>query len=182
VANVTNNIFTGTGTVINGTTTAMSNNIIDPVIANLNFLNEANYDYHLTANSPAVNSGTNVSSISGHSLTPDSTYEHPTNFGLRISSSTIDAGAYEYNPPTSVLEIPINKLSVYPNPFINRITLKNIILNKSEIALFNLLGQDFSDLISVRSEGNNTIIYTSNLSKGIYTIQTKTSSNIICKE
>jgi hypothetical protein len=182
VANVTNNIFTGTGTLINGTTTTMSNNIIDPVITNLNFLNEANYDYHLTSSSPAVNSGIIVSSISGYSLTPDSTYEHPTSFGLRTSSSTIDVGAYEYTPSTSILEVPTNKLTAYPNPFTNRIILKNTTLSKSEIGLFNLLGQDFSSLISVRLEGNNTIIYTSNLSKGIYTIQTKNSSNIICKE
>jgi hypothetical protein len=182
VATVTNNIFTGTGTVINGTTTAMSNNIIDPVIANLNFIDEATYDYHLISNSSAVNAGTTVNSIAGHSLSPDSTYEHPTSFGLRIASSTIDAGAYEYNSPTAIAEISSTKLTLYPNPFIHRITLKGVILKNSEIALFNLLGQDFSALISVRSEGNNTIIYTSNLGKGMYILQTKTFSSIISKE
>ena len=121
----------------------MSNNIIDPVIANLYFIDEANYDYHLISNSSAVNAGTTVNSIAGHSLSPDSTYEHPTSFGLRIASSIIDAGAYEYNPPSSISEISINKPSLYPNPFIHSITLKDVRLDKSEIALFSLLGQDF---------------------------------------
>jgi len=97
VANVSNNIFGGTGTIINGTTTSYSNNYINTNINTINFVDEPNFDYNLNEFSPAVDFGTALPSAGGYSFTPDKMYAHPTNFDTRvISNGIIDAGAYEY--------------------------------------------------------------------------------------
>lgn len=109
IANIRNNIFAGTlggGTLISGMTTANSNNYFNPSISSLNFINETNFNYELTSNSPAINFGTAIPSVAGNSLTPSQKYSHPLNFGARvISDAVIDAGAYEYGnnviPPVS---------------------------------------------------------------------------------
>ena len=182
VANITNNIFTGKGTVVNGTSTVMANNIIDPVISNLNFVDEANYDYSLKPNSPAIDAGVNLNAVNGNSLTADKQYQHPLNFGLRTVNSIIDVGSYEYNDGTPIVELPINKFTIYPNPFINKITLENSVLKTSEIAVFNVLGQDFTDLIKVSWDNTNTYIDTAKLVNGIYIIRTKNYTNTIYKQ
>jgi len=97
VANVSNNIFAGTGTILNGTTTTYSNNYINTNINTINFVDEPNFDYDLNEFSPAVDFGTTLPSAGGTSLAPDKVYVHPTNFDARVvSNGTIDAGAYEY--------------------------------------------------------------------------------------
>ncbi len=106
IANIRNNIFAGSGTLISGTTTAISNNYVNPTISSLNFINEANYNYELSSNSPAINYGTVLPSANGTSLTPNQYYNHPLDFGARvISDAVIDAGAYEFGnnviPPIS---------------------------------------------------------------------------------
>jgi len=97
VANVSNNIFAGTGTIIQGTATTFSNNYTNTDINALGFVDESNYDYSLTGNSPAINFGTTMSSVGSTSLTPTQSYIHPISFESRvISDGVIDAGAYEF--------------------------------------------------------------------------------------
>ncbi len=97
IANVSNNIFAGTGTIVQGNTTSYLSNYINTSINQLNFVDEPNYDYKLTSNSPAKNIGTAIPEASTYSLTPIVSYDHPTSFVTRvISDGTIDVGAYEY--------------------------------------------------------------------------------------
>lgn len=182
VSNISNNIFAGTGTNISGTTTTANNNVSDTDIANLYFTDEANYDYHLAPNSPAVDAGNNVSAVNGNSLTPDFQYEHSTNSNARTTVSVIDAGSYEDMSSAAILEFQTDNSVVYPNPFTNSITLKNVILEKSELSIVNAIGQDFTDLVSVDSSENNTIINTANLVSGVYLIRTASFTSIIYKK
>jgi len=97
-ATAINNIFTGTGTVFSGPITNQSNNLVEPVISNLNFIDEPNYDYRIAGNSPAKDMGTTVPPMNGFQLTPDKVYVHPVNQEMRpLINGTIDVGAYEYN-------------------------------------------------------------------------------------
>lgn len=97
IANVSNNIFAGTGTVIQGTTTSFSSNYENTIISQLNFEDEPNFDYNLSSNSPAMNIGTTIPNVGTYSLTPIQSYVHPTSFTTRvISDGTIDVGAYEF--------------------------------------------------------------------------------------
>ena len=97
IANVSNNIFAGTGTIVQGTTTSYVSNYVNTSINQLNFEDEPNFDYQLTSNSPAKNIGTAISNAGTYSLTPIVSYDHPTSFESRvISDGTIDIGAYEF--------------------------------------------------------------------------------------
>jgi hypothetical protein len=51
---IKNNIFVGPGTLTNQAGAVLANNFS----GNPLFVNQANYDYHLTAGSPAINAGT----------------------------------------------------------------------------------------------------------------------------
>ncbi len=92
-----NNLFVGPGTV--STTGALSaDNLsgIDPL-----FVNAASYDYHLTAGSPAIDTGVDPGMADSMSLTPTNQYVHPANTEPRsIVGSAIDVGAYEYGNPS----------------------------------------------------------------------------------
>jgi len=92
-AEVINNIFAGTGTIISGSVDINTRNYISPTISDAGFTDEGSFDYQLTQNSPAIDYGT--SSISP---LPTKSYVHPVQSVNRaISNSTIDAGAYEYD-------------------------------------------------------------------------------------
>jgi hypothetical protein len=90
---IKNNIFVGPGTLTNQTGAVLANNFS----GNPLFVNQATYDYHLTAGSPAINAGTNPGSANGYSLTPVYEYVHPACGEGRITiGSAIDIGAYQY--------------------------------------------------------------------------------------
>jgi len=109
IANITNNIFAGIGTIIDGNPTILNNNYTDETFENIAFVNEPNYNYQLTANSPAIDFGTTVAAVNGNSLTPNKAYEHPISFNIRnIYNGVIDAGAYEYGIGSCPNEIIFN--------------------------------------------------------------------------
>ena len=92
-ASIKNNIFVGPGTLTNQTNAVLANNFS----GNPLFVNQANFDYHLTAGSPAIDAGTNPGSANGFSLTPVFDYVHPACGETRsIVGSAIDIGAYEF--------------------------------------------------------------------------------------
>lgn len=116
VAQIVNNIFTGAGTLVSGTPTQLSDNHFAPNVASLLFADEPNYDYHLTAGSPAIDQGVALSAAGGYSLVPDSAYFHPTAAENRTNTGAIDLGAYEYNPPSAVYSAQEKKPLLFPNP------------------------------------------------------------------
>ena len=116
VAQIVNNIFAGGGTQVSGTATQLSNNIVEPLVANLLFTDEPNYDYHLTSGSPAIDQGIALGQLGAFSLTPDSAYLHPTASENRINTGPVDAGAYEYNPPSATFELTETQHLLFPNP------------------------------------------------------------------
>lgn len=74
-------------------------------------------------------------------------------------------------------------LSVYPNPTSDQITLKTEIQEElSSLKLFNSLGKEVTTVIKVLDKNQtNMILDLSNLSSGVYYIQTKTRRTIIQK-
>ncbi|MBL4716566.1 MAG: T9SS type A sorting domain-containing protein [Bacteroidia bacterium] len=163
VANVSNNIFAGDGVLINGTTTTMNTNYVDATISNVGFVNEAGYDYHLNSNSPALDYGTPINPVNGYSLTPDSIYEHPTNFGLRsVVNSIIDAGAYEYGVTSSIPDLLAEELLIYPNPTKGILTVEREANQIKKLSVFNALGSMIS------STSNSNTVDLSTIHNGIY--------------
>ncbi len=71
-------------------------------------------------------------------------------------------------------------INLYPNPFTNSIFI-NKILNTDEISIFNVLGQNMSNYISITNNSCNTEINTQNLPIGMYILKTKTFAKKIYK-
>ncbi len=91
-----NNLFTGAGTVFGGKQpTQAATNLISPSPA---LFDRSNYDYRLTAASPARDGGSNPGIANGFGLTPTSHYIHPARRQDRPLATPIDIGAYEYLP------------------------------------------------------------------------------------
>ncbi|WP_346881941.1 T9SS type A sorting domain-containing protein [uncultured Algibacter sp.] len=181
---VRNNIFAGTGTVLNGATaTNMANNFIDPIIANAGFINEANYDYKLTSSSPAIDNGlTTMQSVSGFSLTPEFHYEHKTMSGVRTNNNDIDIGSYEFDSALSTVDFTFNDAKLYPNPFKDVLNIESNKLNIKNLKVFNVLGQDFTDKITVKPFQSRMQIDTSNLSQGVYFVSFRGRTHRVLKK
>ncbi|MGA2298184.1 MAG: T9SS type A sorting domain-containing protein [FCB group bacterium] len=94
-----NNIFTGNSaedvSYFKGTAT-LTNNLRKNNISDVEFTDEANYDYTLMIGSPAIDAGTDPGSINGYSLLPVYEYKHPCDSVAKKLYDTIDIGAYEY--------------------------------------------------------------------------------------
>ena len=91
-AELMNNIFTGGGTVVNGTANQTTNLVSDTP----GLQDRSAYDYHLKSDSGAVNAGTNPGMADGFDLQPYYQYLHKTQREPRQDDGQIDIGAYEY--------------------------------------------------------------------------------------
>jgi len=89
---IKNNIFMGSGTITNQAGAILANNFSgDPL-----FVDKANFDYHLTEDSPAIDDGTDPGSANGYSLTPVYEYVHVADKTERDIVDSIDIGSYEF--------------------------------------------------------------------------------------
>lgn len=168
VANVSNNIFAGTGTIIEGMATVYNNNITEQNIEDLNFVDEANYNYDINENSPAMNAGAFLGPVNGYSLTPDSAYVHPLNFKTRANvNGPIDSGAYEFPQSLSVSNQMAEGLSLFPNPTNGKLNISLETNQIESIHCYNYLGQ------LVLSERSVSEVDLSNLLNGVYFLEIK---------
>ncbi len=170
IAQVSNNIFAGTGTVISENAT-MTDNLVEPDIANVMLVDEANYDYHLMEGSPAIDGGNPVPDAGGYSLTPDESYMHPLSSEPRNIVSSIDIGAYEYQTLSAVHNPFFDTTKIYPNPESNLVYIYNPLFNgQVHIKIYNVVGQ----LIFYKNKSihNGSVsINIQGLEKGIYYIE-----------
>lgn len=130
-ATIQNNIFAKSGTVLSGT-----GNLVTNLVTNDPGLNDiANFDYRLTSNSSAINSGSNPGYGNDYNLSPIYQYVHVADKEERPLDDKIDIGAYEYsvtsllNEKKQMLNDKIILHPNYPNPF-----------NSSTIIIFSLSG------------------------------------------
>ena len=168
-AQVINNVFAGTGTLINGTTTSESNNYINTDIGSLNFVNETGFNYQLTSTSPPINFGVALGSENGFALEPVFGYEHPLSASARsVNDDNIDAGAYEYGLTTGTGHIVTDdqSISIFPNPFLDKVIVNGRIEN-FEVKVMNQMGQEVGDFSGT---GEPLYIDLSNFASGIYFI------------
>ncbi|MGH7495718.1 MAG: right-handed parallel beta-helix repeat-containing protein [bacterium] len=93
IARLMNNIFSGPGTILTGPGEEVNNLISEKS----GFVNAAEFDYHLTRNSPAIDAGTNPGSAHDFGLQPVNQYVHTAKGQKRVAIKTVDMGAYEYH-------------------------------------------------------------------------------------
>jgi hypothetical protein len=91
---IENNIFCGPGTVVSGPgSTTMITNLVSN---SPGFVDQANYNYHLTSTSPAINAGTTPGTVNGFNLAPMYEYVDQLQLQTRPVNGQIDIGAFEF--------------------------------------------------------------------------------------
>ncbi len=167
---VINNIFAGndaeTEKIVVGTADTLANvrrNSIDE----MHFVDEPNYDYHITIYSPALDAGVDPQSSSdGRTLFPLAEYKHPLDSLPRFFYESIDAGAYEFGNPDEVEE------NSGPAYHIHLIVNGESYMVKTDVApenptvlLYNCIGERIDCAYSVRGEA---IVLSGRLQPGAY--------------
>lgn len=118
---VKNNILAGakTGGLIIGAPTVLdsSHNVINNQVSAIGFVDAAHYNYHLTANSPAVNAGLSVPTvIRGYALQAHQMYVDTCQTEIRNLYNQVDVGAFEFAPVSAQEEAVKLAVRVFPNP------------------------------------------------------------------
>ena len=88
-----NNIFAGAGSITNQGNAVSTNNFSG---ADPRFLERAALIYDLAPASPCIDEGSDPGTAGGVELTPQWEYQHPANARPRLTTGTIDIGAYEF--------------------------------------------------------------------------------------
>lgn len=118
---VKNNILAGakTGGLIIGAPTVLdsSHNVIHNQVSAIGFVDAAHYNYHLTANSPAVDAGVSVPAVvRGYALQANQMYVDTCQTESRNLYNQVDVGAFEFAPVSAQEEAVKSAVQVFPNP------------------------------------------------------------------
>jgi len=93
-ARIVNNVFSGRGDVLSGPG-ELRNNV---TVSKTDFVDPTGFDYRLKAGAAAIGRGVDPGSAYGFELRPTAQYAHKAGKEARISSGTLDLGAFEYRP------------------------------------------------------------------------------------
>jgi hypothetical protein len=116
-----------------------------------------------------------------------SVYDYEPNIGVsyyRLKQTDFD-GQFEYSQikSVSINQLISGSVEIYPNPTNDKITVIGIENELSEVRIFNPLGQDVTNLTTISSSNESTmLIDVSRLAKGIYYVKTKTTANSVYKK
>jgi len=144
-AEIINNIFAGTGTIVEGNPNVYRNNYNNENITTIGFTNEQNYDYTLQSNSPAIDLGTSsINSI------PTNVYIHPLQSEMRMTSNvSIDAGAYEFDQGTDIINPIKIDLSIESGDILIEDNQHGLVLKSIDGKCFRLVVDSSGGLSSV---------------------------------
>lgn len=167
-----NSIIRTSGGSANWQAGAFNNFDIAPLSTNLGgnldvnpmFADAATEDYRLLSASPAINVGDNSWYNSG--ATPDlSAFLHDLNGNDRILGSSVDLGAFEFDPNLSAVAFAgSDGLSIYPNPAQDMVHIRWADATVKDVRVYSALGKE---LITSQNE---TVDF-SGLSNGIYFVK-----------
>jgi len=174
VAMLANNIFAGTGTIVDGTATEYTNFHFEN-IADAKLENESSYNYHLTVQASVINQGTDLGYISAYNLVPQLEYEHPMGKSDKTISVKIDAGAYEFHGTGNADIIDEPLFSVYPIPSSDIIYINSPDIN-NHVEIYDHLGRKH---LTENFNSTKFAINVSFLNEGIYLLRLNGLSKVI---
>ncbi len=146
------NILAGGGSYMSAWPTSIDTlgNLRATSIASVGFADAANYDYHITASSPAhaIAYPAGVAT-SGYPLVAWYEYVHPVNGTLRCQHATLDAGAFE--TCTTDIDDQLTEVRIWPNPATDAIRIETCgIADPFTLAVRDAMGRAVM-LLQVRS-------------------------------
>lgn len=136
---------------------------VDPLLTPLGLFGGPTPTYRLLAGSPAIDAGDNLN-VGALDQRGES----------RIFNSTVDIGAYEFDPATSLTTEPsASPLEFYPNPARTHLTIKGEFeAGAVTWKLYNLSGQVLSEkVMEFHSPGTRLAIQLPSLPTGLYVIE-----------
>ncbi len=170
VAKIINNLMTGQGIMFTGTADTTSNLLLSDV-SQAKFLDEPDYDYHLTSSSPGINQGTNPDSVPGFNLVPKFEYIHPLSYSSRTDNG-IDIGAYQWNTTGVEDNSYLSSFLVYPNPVSStaEISFMNYAPGFISLKMFDMLGREVMTIYEgyFKIGESKFQLNTSQLPRGVY--------------
>ena len=98
-----NNLFVGPGTLTSGGMPTLVGNLSTQAPG---FVDQAAYDYHLVAGSPAIDIGMDPGVSTTMSLMPIAQYVQPVMTATRTAVGPLDVGAYEFGTPAPFDDTP----------------------------------------------------------------------------
>ena len=166
-----NNIFAGTLKILVGIPKVYSNesNIINSDLSYFHFNSIATYDYHLTSQSPGIDSALKLNQdYLSYSLIPNKEYLHPSTWKTRFADQHPDIGAFELQQITRNQNVQQKDLAGYYDVF----SKSFLLLNKPKIengknlyfAVFNSEGK----MLMYKEIPMPGIIGLSTLQAGVY--------------
>ncbi|MGA2621205.1 MAG: right-handed parallel beta-helix repeat-containing protein [Thermoguttaceae bacterium] len=96
---ICNNLCVGKIPLTNSAQADAAGNILLKTVAGAGFVDPGNYDYHLTADSPARGQGVPPGKAGDFDLTPRFQYVHPCRGEPRPAAGRLDVGAFQYALP-----------------------------------------------------------------------------------
>jgi hypothetical protein len=123
----------------------------------------------------------NSSSLINYSINDNPQYTGISYY--RLKQTDFD-GQFEYSKIKSINieKLDNSHIEIYPNPFINKITVNADPTELQDISIFNTLGQDATAMILRNKKYDNELVLdVSNLKPGIYYLKTKTTAKIVIK-
>lgn len=166
-----NNIFAGSGTLLNGTASTIdtSNNWRVTNISGVGFANTSGYDYHLTGNSQAIDAGTSPGTTNAwYKLTPEFEYKHKADSVSRIPSGAgdqLDIGAYEFASTLGISDLHVDFEFSF---FVSNGTLNLTCSKNSSSTIMDLQGRRLAS--SSLPSGKSTIDVSA-FATGIYVLE-----------
>lgn len=174
------NILAGGGSFMSGTWPTNIDtlaNLRTADIATVQFVDAANYDYHIVESSPAHNFGFPAGlANSGYPLVALYEYVHPTGDVLRCQHATLDAGAFE-TCTTNIAAEEVGRLAIYPVPALDEVTIMvppGVMM--TGIELIDAQGRLVQRTTAIAADWS--IIDVSDLAPGLFTARVSTSAGM----
>jgi hypothetical protein len=141
---------------------------VNTIIADPLFIDETNFNFNLQQNSPAINSA-------------NSDYAPVDDFYGNRRDVNPDLGAIEYIAPLGISDFNQKEINIFPNPFTHKIII-NKRFTKNDIMVYNMLGQNIKNSISISPINQSTILDMEKLPEGMYLIKTPQFAKIVYKK
>ncbi|MFK8057128.1 MAG: hypothetical protein AB8F78_13475 [Saprospiraceae bacterium] len=158
-----NNLLVGGSSLVNGSFTEETGNVLIPSISAAGFENAQQYNFKLTSASPAINAGANASETNWIWEYPALSYEHPAMSVNRLIDVRPDAGAHEVGGISSTVTA-FAKTSF----LVSNLVTDNLQLNdqsSGDYRIESITGQTLA-----RGQVHSSSIDVSNLSTGMYVL------------
>ncbi len=187
---IMNNIFAGSSSLISSSPAVIDSaaNIVSPTISSVGLTDPAEYNYQLTATSPARAKGVTIDADDGVSLTPIYEYADTANMRARPMQTALDIGAYQYAAPQGIPEL----YGVYENHAGNGLqyeialnpirheldfSVGNDYIRILKIDAFDQLGRQLETRFQEINPGKFSL-KTSNIPAGVYIIRAYTTAGL----